>query len=248
MKVSSLPAGIEHADDQEQVGVPRGGRDEELRRDRAGDLGLALERRHREGHARARARRTRRWPPAVSGFAAERPRRRDRGRASSTACARAATPVSWRSTNFSPGWRTLSCTRRLAVPAVVDALQEVVEEALLQRDAVAAGEKRPVRVAVRLEPLRRVVEASRVKPLKLPRGWMPCPPQLAHVRSGTVTWREVGGARAVPLVVERMLLQLLERVDAVLRQLFVGERDRARRPIRRCWGSSSPCRRGRTGC
>ena len=120
----------------------------------------------------------------------------------------------------------LSCTRRLLVPAVVDALQEIIEEALLQVEAVAAVEERPVRIAVDLEPFlfrRRLGEAVEVAPRM--------DALAAPVGAGQERERhlgEIGRARAVPLVVERVLLQVLEDVDAVLGQLLVGERDRPR--------------------
>ena len=56
---------------------------------------------------------------------------------------------------------------------------------------------------------------------------MPCPPQFAQVRSGVRHQREIGRARTVPLVAERVLLQRFVRVHPVLRQLLVGERDRS---------------------
>src|SRR5215831_6845615 len=65
-----------------------------------------------------------------------------------------------------------------------------------------------------------------MKPLKLPRGWMPWPPQLAHERNGTSILAR-SGALAVPGVVERVFLRRVERVDAVLRQFLVRERHRA---------------------
>src|SRR5262249_7170463 len=42
---------------------------------------------------------------------------------------------------------------RLAFPAFVDALQGIIEEALLQFDAVIGVKRRPVRGAMDLEPL-----------------------------------------------------------------------------------------------
>jgi hypothetical protein len=46
---------------------------------------------------------------------------------------------------------------RLPVPAVVDAPKKIIEETLLQLDAVAAREQRPMRVAVDFQPFRRAV-------------------------------------------------------------------------------------------
>ena len=112
---------------------------------------------------------------------------------------------------------------RCLLPAVVDALQEIVEEALLQVQAVGAGEERPVRIAVGLEPLLlrgRLDEAVEVAPR--------VDALAAPVGAGQKRERdlgEVGRARAVPLVVEGMLLELLVDVDAVLGQLLVRERD-----------------------
>ena len=120
---------------------------------------------------------------------------------------------------------------RLRIPPVVDALQEVVEEALLEREAVGAGEERPVRVSVDLEPLlrgrglREAVEvAARMDALAAPVGAR---------QQGRRHQRQIGRALAVPLVVERMLLELLEDVDAVLGQLLVGEGDRPRHRLAR---------------
>ena len=64
---------------------------------------------------------------------------------------------------------------RLPFPSVVDASQEVVEEAALERDAVVRGELSPVLAAVDLEPFpfrRRVDEALHVAP-EVPAGAAP---------------------------------------------------------------------------
>ncbi len=104
----------------------------------------------------------------------------------------------------------LSCTRGCSLlPAVVDALQEVVEEALLQSQPIAAGEKRPVGIAVRLQPLllrgrldEAVEVAARMNALAAPVG-------AGQQRDRNL--REIGATRAVPLVAQRMLLDFLDR-------------------------------------
>jgi hypothetical protein len=112
----------------------------------------------------------------------------------------------------------------LPVPAVGCPLQEVVEEALLKIEAVGAGEERPVRVAVHLEPLggagrrlREAVEvAARMDAMAAPvgAGEKRRPPE-----------REIGRARAVPGVIQWMLLELLEGIHAIPGELPLGQRD-----------------------
>src|SRR5688572_4737974 len=115
----------------------------------------------------------------------------------------------------------------LVLPAVADTLQKIVEEALLERDAIAAGEERPVRVAVRLEPLRRVLGRLGVAVEVTARMDALAAPVGAREQR-RLDEREIRRARFVPLVVERMLLEVLERINAVLRHLFLGERHRTR--------------------
>src|SRR5262249_61981826 len=99
------------------------------------------------------------------------------------------------------------------------------EEALLEREPVAGGEQGPVGIAVYFEPLllrRRFDEAveiaARVDALAAPVGAR----EERHLDPG-----KIGGTLAMPGVVERMKLRRVERVDAVLRQFLVRERDRA---------------------
>ena len=65
--------------------------------------------------------------------------------------------------------------RRL-VPAVVDALEEVVEELLLQADAVVGVKVRPVLQAVQLEPF--LPGGGLDESLDVAPQVNPCPPQL----------------------------------------------------------------------
>src|SRR5581483_153464 len=142
----------EQAKDEEEVGVGRLRRDEELRRDRAGDLRLALERRERErdtvGEGVVRdAPLPDRRPPVESAFRVE----------VETLPARA------RERPLALGARhealarvpDLEQHRRLLVPAVLLALQEAVEEAELKLPPVVGVEVRPVLAPVYLEPLLR---------------------------------------------------------------------------------------------
>ena len=208
MNVSSLPCGIEDPDDQEQVGVPGGRRHEELGRDRAGDLGLPVQR-HRERHAVAHAPRTRPSPACVTGVGLSASRRgievelRPAGAGQRPLLLVAQHELLARVAD-------VERHRRRLLPAVVEALQEVIEEALLQRRGRSRREQRPVRVAVDLEPLllgralgEAVEVAARMDALPAPVG----AGEQGHRDLG-----EIGRARAVPGVVERMLLQLVVEV------------------------------------
>src|SRR5437016_14338095 len=106
--------------------------------------------------------------------------------------------------------------RRL-FPAVRHPLQEVIEELFLQRQAVAGREQRPVRVAVDLEPLlrrRRLGEAVEV-PARVDALAAPVGAREQRQRDPG----EIGGPGPVPLVIERMPLEILEDVDPVLGQV-----------------------------
>ncbi|MNC84840.1 hypothetical protein D3C83_04080 [compost metagenome] len=54
---------------------------------------------------------------------------------------------------FLAGVAHLQRDARLPVPAVLPALEKIIEKALLQLHAVIGVERRPVRAAVRLQPL-----------------------------------------------------------------------------------------------
>ena len=64
-----------------------------------------------------------------------------------------------------------------------------------------------------------------MKPLKLPRGWMPWPPQLPQVRRGTSDLGEVGGAGFVPVVVEGVGLDVGVGTGTIGGEFFLGEGD-----------------------
>ena len=209
--------------------------------DRPGDLGLAL--------PAARVRKVRPSPIASKlscrlAVAPASARERAGGieiELASSACARSAIRSRPRSTN----WSTMAHLQqhpRLLRPAVVLALQEMVEEALLQlarrnrcRSASSARCRAPRAISAST--------AARTKPSKLPRGCSPWPPQLAAESNGTVDLRPVRRARAVVVVVERMGADLVAEVAAVARQLFVGQCLGAAHRARRARGSAGRARR-----
>ena len=120
---------------------------------------------------------------------------------------------------------------RLLVPAVLLAVQEVVEEPQLQLAAVVGVEVRPVLDPVRLQPLllgggahEALEVAARMQALAAPVGGR----EQGHLDLGPV-----GRALLVVLVVEGMLADLGAEVAAVAGELRVRQAFAARTPARR---------------
>src|SRR5262245_61410058 len=121
---------------------------------------------------------------------------------------------------------------RLAIPAVLLALQEVVEEALLQQAAVVRIKVRPVLDAVNLEPFflcrgadETLQVAARVQTLSAPVG--------RRKKRGSDLLPD-GGAVAMILIVERMGVNIVTEVAAILRERGVRKRFIAADRLPRC--------------
>ena len=170
-----LAVGVEHSEHHEQVGVGRGGRHEQLRRQRSGDLGLLSQRRGEEPQ------------PVTDSLVAQ------LAAAGALLPAAPQGPVGVQAPALPVGARDrpvllgplhepvcvahLQQHRRLAVPTCVGPLQEVPEETLLQRHSVVGVVLGPVLDAVDLQPaLRRrgagvgLEVAPRVQSLAAPVG------------------------------------------------------------------------------
>ena len=146
-----LEVGRKRAHHQKQIGVFGRRRHPQLGRDRAGDLGILIERLSQESHAVAEAGIGDRRFPTFGGAA---------DIVMSTGwmyclvhCVRASGhSFSCRSTNFSPGCRTCSCTFGCSRPAGLVAFEEAAKEPLLQVETVVRIEVCPVLDAVHFEP------------------------------------------------------------------------------------------------
>ena len=149
----------------------------------------------------------------------------------SIACARAAIRSRRAARTFRRGWRMLSDTARLLVPAGIFALEKMAEEALLQRLAVIAVEMREVRVAVHLEPF--LLGAGAQIAFEIAAGVQPHAAPIGGRKQRRVDLREIGGARCVIIVDEFAPLRFARRVGAVFGELClrqrVGAGDRVRR-------------------
>src|SRR5262249_30841695 len=161
--------GIEHAQDEEDVGVVRGRGKIELRRDRAGDLHRLLERELEEQPLALRFIRNLCRGARLAAVEIHLARVKVKAR---PAGALERPFVLVPHDELFAGMADLELDARLLRPAGVLALEEVAEEAPLQPLAVARVEVLPVRAAVGLEPLvtrgrlhEALEVAARVQPL-----------------------------------------------------------------------------------
>ncbi len=213
-----LEIGGKHPQDNEEIGVGGGGGDEELQRRRAGDLGLAIERSSEEGEAlshglEAQRRRTRRLFLVEGGVGGVEIELGPLG-----ACER---PLVLLAGDEPVEMAHLQEHARPLVPAVVPAVQKMVEELELQLAAIVGVEVRPVLEPMRLEPFllgggaHEALEiAARMQPLAAPVGGR----EQGHLDLGPV-----GRALLVILVIEGMLADLGAEIAAIERELRVGQ-------------------------
>ena len=139
----------EHAQHDEDVGVRRRGRDEQFQRRRSGDLGLLRERRAQEGDAvahRVECHHGFLHAAFVAELAVDRIEIKPRPLGAIDR------PFALHAFDETVDVTHLKLDRRLLVPAVLLAVQEIIEEAQLQIAAVVRVEMRPVLDAVHLEP------------------------------------------------------------------------------------------------
>ena len=113
----------------------------------------------------------------------------------------------------------------LQVPAVVDAFEEMVEEALLQADTVVGVERRPVRVAVHFEPFLLRGRAQPAFEVAARMQALPAPVGCREQRDADLG--QIGRALAVILVDERARQDVAPHVAAIALELLVAQRHRA---------------------
>src|SRR6185437_15436599 len=106
------------------------------------------------------------------------------------------------------------------VPAGILALEEMAEEALLQRLAIRAVEMREVRVAVHLQPF--LLRAGREIALEIAARVQAHAAPVAGRQKRRLDLREIGNARGVIVVEQATALRLAGRIDAVLLQFLFG--------------------------
>src|SRR6266571_3051611 len=112
----------------------------------------------------------------------------------------------------------------LLVPAVVDALQEAIEEALLQLHPVVGVEGRPVRAAVDFEPFLSGSRAHEAFEVAARMQSLPAPVRRREQRH--LDLRKIGGALPVIRPVERARENLRPHVLPIFRELLRGQRFR----------------------
>ena len=215
-----LAGRIEHAQHGEDVRIHGRGRHEQLERDRTGDLGSLLECTSRKGSAFAHG---------LVGVRRVRNRRLVR-QAHAARVEVEAGPPGTRERPFTLGTLDerlarmphLQQHRGLPVPAVVGALEEMVEEALLQTDAVVGIERRPVRAAVHFQPL--LLRSGAGIALEIAPGVQPLPAPVRRRQHRHRDARQVGAAFAIPLGVGLALEHRAPHVFAVVLQFGLAQR------------------------
>ena len=210
---------IEYAQHREYVRVRCCRRNKKLQRRRPCDLGVLLQRRRRKNHAVAhrfvgdgfvRRHRGERQAPAFRIQIKIRPlRARNR-------------PFVLRALDkFFAGMAHLQQHFRLLVPAVLFALQKVVEKTLLQPDAVIGVKRRPVRAAVRFQPF--VFRCRAHVTLEVAARMQALPAPVRRRQQRHRDFRQIAAALLVIGVIERTREKLAPHVFAVVDELLFTE-------------------------
>ncbi len=162
---------------------------------------------------------------------ARRARRPGRDRAWSICVRLSGHSFSARSTNFSPVMADLQLDVRLLVPAVLLAVQEMVEEPQLQLAAVVGVEMRPVLDAVHFQPL--VLGGGPHEALEIAARMQRLAAPVGGREKRRLDLRPDRRARPVVVVVERMGADVVAEGAAVPGELGLGQGLRPAAPARR---------------